>query len=178
MACLFVSTVAVFNSIAVFFTSYSCNDHHYRVSDESSFCYTTIQCSHLKQCCEIVYVLLLQMWLMYGMFLPYRKQKFKNGECLFHSMGSAYSNSCNPVFWAVIQVPTGPASKHTMYCTLSVSSVYYKVCGLRYTRLRIKLMVIYHGCTQSTTPPTRCYINYSYLLIVQVLTPSMQTNDT
>ena len=40
-------------------------------------------------------------------------------------------------FWAVIQVPTGPASKHTMYCTLSVSSVYYKVCGLRYTRLRL-----------------------------------------
>ena len=33
----------------------------YRVSDESSFYYTTIQCSHLKQCCEIVYVLLLQM---------------------------------------------------------------------------------------------------------------------
>ena len=62
---------------------------------------------------------------------------------------SAYSNSrtsdissqrvglCNPLsVWAVItteQVPTGPASKYTMYCTLSVSSVYYKVCGLRYT---------------------------------------------
>ena len=42
---------------------------------------------------------------------------------------------CNPLsVWAVItteQVPTGPASKYTMYCTLSVSSVYYKVCGLR-----------------------------------------------
>ena len=35
---------------------------------------------------------------------------------------------CNPLstcIWAVItteQVPTGPASNHTMYCTLSVSS--------------------------------------------------------
>ena len=53
---------------------------------------------------------------------------------------------CNPVsIWAVItteQIPTGHASKHTMYCTLSVSSA---VLQSMWVKVHIKLMVIYYA---------------------------------